>query len=233
MLVIAFIGLSIGFLGSFHCIGMCGPIALSLPIVHETKAKRILLIMLYNLGRATTYAVLGAMVGAVSNRFFLTGYQQVLSIALGSTILLILIVGRFINLEATVFKGFHLRVQNLLASYLHGQKSTAHFYIIGVVNGLLPCGLVYMGVAAAAATGSVVNGAWLMFAFGLGTLPLMFSLMVLGRAIPVAVKQQLHKALPYCIALMACLLILRGMNLSIPFVSPMMNHSPSGTISCY
>jgi sulfite exporter TauE/SafE len=233
MLAIALIGLSIGFLGSFHCIGMCGPIALSLPIMHHSKAKRLMLIMLYNLGRATTYATLGAMVGAVSNRFFLTGYQQVLSIVLGIAILLVLIAGRFINLEATVFKGFHIRVQTLLAKYLHGQKNTAHFYIIGIVNGLLPCGLVYMGIAAAAATGTVANAAWLMFAFGLGTLPLMFSLMIVGRAIPVMVKQQLRKALPYCVGIMACLLILRGMNLGIPFISPMMNHATSGAISCH
>jgi len=233
MLAIALIGLSIGFLGSFHCVGMCGPIALSLPIMHEAKAKRLLLILLYNLGRATTYAILGAMVGMVSNRFFLTGYQQVLSIALGCLILVVLLAGKFINLEATVFKGFHQHIQGLLAKYLHGQKSTAHFYVIGAVNGLLPCGLVYMGVAAAAATGTVANAAWLMFAFGLGTLPLMFSLMIVGRAIPVTVKQQLRKVLPYCIGLMACLLILRGMNLGIPFVSPIMNHAASGVVSCH
>ncbi len=233
MLAIALVGLSIGFLGSFHCVGMCGPIALSLPIMHETKSKRLLLIILYNLGRATTYATLGALVGAVSNRFFLTGYQQILSIVLGCTILVILVIGKFINLEATVFKGFHQRVQALLATYLHLPKSTAHFYLIGILNGLLPCGLVYMGVAAAAATGSIASGALVMFAFGLGTLPLMFSLMVLGRAIPVTVKQQLRKALPYCVGLMAGLLILRGMNLGIPFVSPMLNHAAAGTISCH
>lgn len=233
MLAIALIGLSIGFLGSFHCVGMCGPIALSLPIMHESKSKRLLLILLYNLGRATTYAALGALVGMVSNRFFLTGYQQVLSIVLGFLILLVLLLGKFINLEATVFKGFHRRVQGLLAKYLHAEKSTASFYVIGAVNGLLPCGLVYMGVAAAAATGNVMQAAWLMFAFGLGTLPLMFSLMIVGRAIPVTVKQQLRKALPYCVGLMACLLILRGMNLGIPFISPIMNHAVSGVVSCH
>lgn len=233
MLAIAFIGLGIGFLGSFHCVGMCGPIALSLPIMHESKAKRLLLILLYNLGRATTYAALGALVGMVSNRFFLTVYQQVLSIVLGCLILLVLLLGKFINLEATVFKGFHRRVQGLLAKYLHAEKSTVSFYVIGAINGLLPCGLVYMGIAAAAATGNVVHAAWLMFAFGLGTLPLMFSLMIVGRAIPVTVKQQLRKALPYCVGLMACLLILRGMNLGIPFISPIMNHATSGVISCH
>jgi sulfite exporter TauE/SafE len=233
MVAIALIGFSIGFLGSFHCVGMCGPIALSLPIMHETKAKRLLLIFLYNIGRATTYAGFGALVGMVSNRFFLTGYQQVLSIVLGCLILVVLIAGKFMNLETTIFKGFHLRVQGLLAKYLHGQKNTAHFYIIGAVNGLLPCGLLYMGIAAAAATGSILHATWLMFAFGLGTLPLMFSLMIVGRAIPITIKQQMRKALPYCVGLMACLLILRGMNLGIPFVSPIMHHAGSGVISCH
>ena len=179
-----------------------------------------------------TIYLIGALVGAVSNRFFLTCYQQILSIVLGSFILFILVVGKFINLEFTVFRGFYLRVQTLLAKYLHGQKSTTHFYCIGIVNGLLPCGIVYMGVAATGATGTVANGAWLMLAFGLGTLPLMFNLMIVERAIPVAVKQQLRKALPYCIGLTAYLLILRGMNLGIPFLSPELNHTARGIINC-
>ncbi len=233
MLAIFLIGLSIGFLGSFHCVGMCGPIALSLPIAQYNKSKRLWLISLYNIGRASTYALLGATVGSIGNRFFLTGYQQILSIVLGVTVLLILIIGKYVNLESYVFKGFHRRVQVLLAKYLYAPKSNINFYIIGIINGLLPCGLVYMGVAAAAATGGVANGAILMFAFGLGTLPLMVSLMILGRNIPVPIKQRMQKVLPYFIGFTACLLILRGMNLGIPFVSPVLNHHATGGISCY
>ncbi len=214
------IGISIGFLGSFHCVGMCGPIALSLPILHERRSKRLLLVALYNLGRASTYALLGAMFGFIGNRFFLTGYQQLFSIIIGSLILFILIGGRFLNLEKLFFKNFHQKVQLLLSKYLFGRKSSRHFYFIGMINGLLPCGLVYLAVASAASTGSVLTGAMLMFAFGLGTFPLMFSIMVLGRAISFNAKQHMRKAMPFFIGMTACLLILRGMNLGIPFVSP-------------
>lgn len=220
MFAILAIGISIGFLGSFHCVGMCGPIALSLPILHESKGKRLLLIALYNLGRASTYALLGGIFGFIGNQFFLTGYQQIFSIAIGIFILVILVGGRFVNMENIFFKGFHQKVQRLLSKYLFGKKSSQHFYFIGIINGLLPCGLVYLAVVSAASTGSVLNGVILMFAFGLGTFPLMFSIMVLGRAISFEAKNKMRKAMPFFIGITACLLILRGMNLGIPFVSP-------------
>jgi len=234
MFALLAIGLGIGFLGSFHCVGMCGPIALSLPILHESKGKRLLLIALYNLGRASTYALLGAMFGFIGNQFFLTGYQQIFSIAIGVFILIILIGGRFMNMENIFFKGFHQKVQLLLSKYLFGKKNSQHFYFIGIINGLLPCGLVYLAVASAASTGNALKGSILMFAFGLGTYPLMFSIMVLGRAISFEAKQYMRKAMPFFIGITACLLILRGMNLDIPFVSPAFEQAGNKiAVSCH
>lgn len=234
MLQLIAIGLSIGFLGSFHCIGMCGPIALSLPILHETKTKRLLLIALYNIGRASTYALMGILFGYVGNQFFLTGYQQKFSIVIGILILLILIGGKFINLEHIFFKKFHQKIQILLAKFLQAEKKSKHFFLIGVVNGLLPCGLVYLAIAYAAATGTVAKGAMLMFAFGLGTFPLMFSIMILGRAISFNARKQMKKMLPYFIAFTACMLILRGLNLGIPVISPAFEQvGGKAVVSCH
>jgi sulfite exporter TauE/SafE len=218
------IGFGIGFLSSFHCVGMCGPIALSLPILNETNNRRLLLVALYNIGRAITYAILGSIFGYIGNRFFLVGYQQIFSIGMGILILLVLIGGRFISLENLFFKKLHQKIQATLYKYLHGEKKDQHFLFIGMLNGLLPCGLVYLATASAAATASAVNGAALMFAFGLGTFPLMFSIMVLGRGISFNARRLMKKMLPFFVGLTACMLILRGMNLGIPFVSPAFEH---------
>ncbi len=220
MFAILAIGISIGFLGSFHCVGMCGPIALSLPILHESKGKRLWLIALYNLGRASTYALLGLLFGTIGNHFFLTGYQQIFSIAMGILVLSILLAGRFVHAEKYFFAGLHRKVQQFLSRILFGKKTASHFYLIGIANGLLPCGFVYLAIVSAASTGSAVGGAALMFAFGLGTMPLMFSIMVLGRAISFETRKYMKKMMPFFIGITACLLVLRGMNLGIPFISP-------------
>jgi sulfite exporter TauE/SafE len=234
MLAIIAIGLSIGFLGSFHCVGMCGPIALSLPILHENKGRRLLLIALYNLGRASTYALLGLLFGTIGNRFFLTGYQQFFSIAMGILVLTILAAGKVVNAEKYFFAGLHHKVQQLLKRFLFGKKNASHFYLIGIVNGLLPCGFVYLAIASAAAIGSATGGAMLMFAFGLGTMPLMFSIMVLGRAISFEIRKTMKKMMPFFIGITACLLVLRGMNLGIPFVSPAFeSNGKHPVISCH
>ena len=227
-------GLSIGFLGSFHCIGMCGPIALSLPIHNKPKAEKALVIFLYNLGRALTYAAFGAILGFISNRFFLVGYQQTVSVLAGALILLFLVLTYFFPNDSTVFGRFHTGVQNLLGKALYGKKNNFSYLTIGLLNGLLPCGLVYLAVATSLTTGSALNGAILMFFFGIGTFPLMISLLVLGNYISVSARKKVRKLVPYFIAFMAVLLILRGMNLGIPYISPALgNADRSGAVHCH
>lgn len=227
-------GLSIGFLGSFHCIGMCGPIALSLPVHDKPKAEKALVIVLYNLGRAFTYAAFGAALGFISNRFYLVGYQQTISIIAGALILLFLTLTYFFSNESTLFGKFYTGVQNLLGKALYGKKNTFSYLVIGLLNGLLPCGLVYLAVAAALTTGSALHGAMLMFFFGVGTFPLMMSLLVLGNYISVNARKKVRKLVPYFIAFMAVLLILRGMNLGIPYISPALDMAnKSEAIHCH
>lgn len=214
------IGLGIGLAGSFHCIGMCGPLALSLPLNNESRGGRILSISLYNLGRAVTYFLLGLIFGAIGNSLFLTGYQQAVSIAIGAVILMILIFGNKLSANIGFINRFHNKIKFLLARLLTQEKNVFSYFLIGIVNGLLPCGLVYLAIASAVATGSVLGGGLLMLSFGFGTIPLMFALMVAGRYVSLAVRQKMRRLVPVFVGVMACLMILRGLGLGIPYVSP-------------
>lgn len=215
--------ISLGFLGSFHCIGMCGPIALALPVNRTSTFSAVIGTLIYNLGRITTYAVLGLFFGLLGQGFVIAGWQSSLSIALGVLILVLLIFPR-------LFKGytnfgfvyqFVAKLKEQLRKLFH-VSSLPSLFSIGLLNGLLPCGLVYMGVAGAVATGDVIQGALFMAAFGLGTLPAMLVLSVAKGYIGVSVREKMRKAVPVFVAGMAILLILRGMNLGIPYLSPKM-----------
>ncbi|MBS1627176.1 MAG: sulfite exporter TauE/SafE family protein [Bacteroidetes bacterium] len=234
MFAIVLAGLAIGFIGSFHCIGMCGPIALSLPVNTQQSANKIVVIVLYNIGRAFTYALLGVLFGLIGNQFVLIGYQQILSVVLGCFILLVVLLNKTLNIERVFFKNLHIKVQNQLAYYLVRKNNAFNFFTIGLLNGLLPCGLVYLAITSAMATGSIINGALLMFAFGLGTSPLMFSIMVLHKAIGFNARRNVKKIMPLFIVLTACMLILRGMNLGIPFISPAFSQqNKTATLDCH
>lgn len=218
-------GLGIGLLGSFHCIGMCGPIALSLPIYAKSSIEKLLLIIVYNLGRASTYAALGALFGYIGNQFFLFGYQQIFSISLGVLLLLFLFLNKFFSAKLSFFDSLFVQIKTLLAHLLQSSQNTLSYFVIGAVNGLLPCGLVYLAIGSAMATGSLLGGASLMFMFGLGTFPLMISLMIFGRFISVSFRSKMHKLVPVFITLTALIIILRGMNLGIPYLSPQLHQT--------
>jgi len=234
MFAIILAGFTIGFIGSFHCIGMCGPIALSLPVNTQKASGKIATVVLYNLGRAATYAVLGAVFGLIGNQFVLIGYQQLFSIVLGALILIVVLLNKLLSIESRLLQSIHVSIQSKLARHLTKANSSFNYFIVGILNGLLPCGLVYLAITSAAATGSVADGSLLLFAFGLGTFPFMFSIMVLSRAISFNARRTVKKMMPVFIALTACMLMLRGMNLGIPFVSPAFHqHDKTATISCH
>jgi sulfite exporter TauE/SafE len=228
-----FAAISLGFLGSFHCIGMCGPIALALPVLNRSPLLKIISVLTYNFGRAFTYASLGLFFGLVGNGFAIFGLQQILSISLGSIILLTLILPKDILFRFSITKQTSRLFFNLRSrlSALFHKKNFSSLFAIGLLNGLLPCGLVYMAIAGAIATGSALKGAAFMAAFGLGTIPVMFSLSWFSNLITVKFRSGINKALPYFISAMAVLMILRGLNLGIPYLSPEFN-AKNKTMSC-
>ncbi len=225
-------GFSIGIVGSFHCIGMCGPIALALPVADTGKWNRLLYISLYNIGRVIAYSFLGILFGFLGKQFFIGGYQRFLTIALGVLILFFLFFSKYLDSNKMFVDSYTIFLKQFLGKLLRSKKHFYSYSLIGFFNGFLPCGLVYVAVAGAVATGSVIDSAIFMAAFGMGTFPIMFMVTVLGKYISLYWRNKMRKSVPILIAMMAVLLILRGLNLGIPYISPELKATPLGTHSC-
>ncbi len=210
--------LVLGLVGGLHCAGMCGPLALALPGRDRSGAAYVLGRLAYNLGRVVTYCGLGLIFGVVGKSFWMAGVQRWTSITLG----LLLIFGLFLSRKLALSKPVVLLVQRLKLAMggLLRRRSLVALGLLGLLNGLLPCGLVYVACAGAAATGGVVSGLEYMAVFGLGTVPVMFVISVSGKLMPTALRLRLVRVVPLSIILLAILLILRGMSLGIPYVSP-------------
>ncbi len=216
-----FTALVLGLLGSLHCVGMCGPIVLALPLNRQNKKSMTAGVALYHAGRLFTYAILGILSGFAGNAVQWATGQQALSIFAGSFILIVLglgLLGKKIPYPTFISKFLSLIRNNL--GLLFKQKKTGTLGLIGMLNGLLPCGLVYAGLAGAAATGNPIKGALFMIAFGIGTIPALAFLSILGNRISIKFRENLRKAVPIFVATMALLLVLRGLGLGIPYISP-------------
>ena len=214
--------LSIGFLGSFHCIGMCGPIALALPLPKSSNVTFILGRIIYNLGRVISYAVMGFIFGWLGQKISLWGFQQFLSIILGAAIVLYIFLPAKAKDSVLSFSPIQKVVTPLKTSIgkLFMQKSLPSFLLIGVLNGFLPCGFVYMGLAGAIAVANPVTGMLVMTFFGLGTFPAMFAASVFGKFINTNLRQKLRRLTPVFAILFALIFIFRGLSLGIPYLSP-------------
>lgn len=213
-----------GLAGSFHCIGMCGPLALALPVSHKNDLSRVTGGLLYNSGRIFSYSVLGLLFGSLGSFMFAAKWQSFLSITLGSLILIYLLFPK---------RWFHYSVKNSLSKpflflrqqlgKLFQEKKISSIFFIGVLNGYLPCGLVYLALASSVVAGNSLTGGMFMLFFGLGTLPMMFSVVFMGNYLSQSLRQKIRGSIPFLLFIMAVLLILRGMNLGIPFISPGIN----------
>lgn len=214
--------LSLGLLGSFHCVGMCGPIALALPVQNLSRADKFFSVLLYNLGRAFTYALFGLLFGLLGQGLFMGGFQQLVSVMLGTLILISVLYSYFFHkglFQWHALNAFVLHMKNSFGA-LFRQRSAGAMFLIGLLNGLLPCGLVYVAIAGAIASGHYAYGAAFMFVFGLGTLPMMLSLSLFGQFLQVKYRNLVRRSVPVFVSLMAVLMILRGLNLGIPYISP-------------
>lgn len=214
--------LTIGLVGSFHCVGMCGPIAVALPLKNHSHAAKVFGGLLYNLGRTLTYALLGLIFGLLGRGIQLAGFQQWTSIVLGIVMILGVIFpylfGQKINFT-NLFTGYAGRLVNNLRK-LFTNRSYRSLFGIGLLNGLLPCGLVYVAIAGAINTNQVLSGALFMALFGLGTIPLMLLVSMAGNTISSRLRAGMRKIVPYFVVLLGILFILRGLSLGIPYVSP-------------
>jgi len=210
-----------GLAGSLHCVGMCGPLALSLPVSHTNNLSRIAGGIVYNSGRILTYTVMGLILGTLGKLIILTEWQSKLSLALGIIILLYLLVPKK-YIHFTSGSGLNkpfLFVRQQLGKLFQSKKQSSLLFI-GILNGFLPCGLVYLALSSSAITANSFHGGMFMLFFGMGTFPLMFATVLLGNYLNQTIRLKINKAVPFLLFFMAVLLILRGMNLGIPFISP-------------
>lgn len=233
MLVSAFI---LGLLGSFHCIGMCGPIAFMLPIDRQHKFKGISQTLIYHLGRIFSYATIGAIFGLLGKGFYFFGMQQQLSIAVGLLMISVVLLPDFFrkySITKPLFR-FTSKVKSSLGASMK-RKDNPTFFTIGFLNGLLPCGLVYMAVFGALASSNILNGIIYMSLFGLGTIPLMTAVVFLGNYTQKINKQKIQKVIPFIVIVIGVVFVLRGLGLGIPYVSPepVMTHLVDASQSCH
>jgi sulfite exporter TauE/SafE len=226
--------ISLGLLGSFHCIGMCGPIALALPVHQYSPLKKYLGIFLYNLGRVMTYTFLGLLFGLLGQSFFLGGFQRVLSIGIGVLLLLSVILThtKWVNTNKFGFIYSFINSVKMQLGNLFNKKGLHFLFFIGLLNGLLPCGLVYLGIAGAIATGHYMKGAEFMFYFGIGTVPIMYAVAFLGHFITLKYRNYIRHTMPFVVSIMAMMLIIRGLNLGIPYLSPAFEKETNKVTCC-
>ena len=209
----------IGLFGSLHCVGMCGPLAFALQDKTESKWIMAFQKLTYNLGRAFTYAFLGLLIGLIGKQLWLAGLQQGISI-LSGVIIILVTLPRLLPLFNYQIP-FNNPIQNTINKLL--SKAISHksgHFLVGILNGFLPCGFVYLALATAVSTNSVLQSALFMFFFGLGTIPLMLTAMLGINFAKPTFRRQINKVLPVLTILLGCWFILRGLNLDIPYLSP-------------
>jgi sulfite exporter TauE/SafE len=220
----------LGLAGSFHCAGMCGPLVLAMPAAGGRLGAHVAGKIAYNAGRIATYSLLGLLAGLFGRMLGLPGVQRWVSLALGAAILLSLLALPLRQATTLIARPVHL-LKQALGKLLKAQSLPAQF-AFGALNGLLPCGLVYAASLAAAATGTALAGLQYMALFGLGTVPMMLGLALAGRLFHFRLQPHLHKLVPASLGVMATLLILRGLGLGIPYLSPNLDPANPAAATC-
>ena len=186
--------------------------------------------VVYNLGRIISYGFLGALLGAFGFGLKLAGLQQSISIAAGIIIILsaIFSLSFFSQLSLNPFK--YLRSKFI--AQLFQNKTYTSLLLIGILNGLLPCGFVYISLIASVATQSAFDGFMFMVFFGFGTFPMMLTISIIGQFLNFSIRAKLQKILPVLTITIGFLFILRGLNLGIPYLSPQITASQTEVKSC-
>ena len=214
--------LALGFASGFHCIGMCGPIALSMGLTKSQAINYYLQNLTYQFGRIVTYSFLGAIVGIVGKGFEMAGFQQYLTILVGVLLILMALFsfgGNDFASKIPFLTPILFKVKTNLGSLLQKADYKSRFFT-GILNGFLPCGMVYMALTASLAAGGIWQSATFMSLFGLGTLPFMFAVVLLGGLVSQAFRIKILKIIPLVMIVLGGLFVLRGLELGIPYISP-------------
>lgn len=234
-LIISAVGL--GFASGFHCIGMCGPIALSMGLTKKQATNYYLQNLTYQFGRIFTYTLLGGILGIIGEGFEMAGFQRYLTIGVGVLLIIMALFsfgGKDFASKIPFISKFLFKVKSNLGKLLQKADYRSRF-TTGILNGFLPCGMVYMALTASLASGGIWQGAFYMSLFGLGTLPFMFTVVLVGNLMSQTFRIKVLKVVPVVMIILGGLFIVRGLELGIPYVSPKkeaMKISPGHDINC-
>lgn len=225
-----------GILGSFHCVGMCGPIAFMLPVDRSHSFRKIIQIAVYHFGRLLAYSLIGLIFGLLGKGLYIFGMQQQLSVIIGVLMIVVVLIPTKTFYTYNFSKPLYVfisKVKIALGSALK-KKTADTFLTIGFLNGFLPCGLVYMAVFASLTMQNALEGSLYMILFGMGTIPLMTSAIYIAKFLNGKVKQRIQKAMPVFVVIIGILFILRGLSLGIPYISPVLEQDiVSSALNCH
>ena len=232
--------IALGFASGFHCIGMCGPIALSMGLTKKQAANFYLQNLTYQFGRIFTYSLLGGLLGIIGQGFEMAGFQKYLTVTAGVLLIIMAVFsfgGKDFASKIPFLSRFLYSVKMNLGKLLQKADYRSRF-TTGLLNGFLPCGMVYMALTASLAGGGIWQGALYMALFGLGTLPFMFAIVLAGNLMNQAFRVKVLKAVPVIMIILGGLFILRGLELGIPYVSPKAEamkiiKDPNGAVNCH
>ena len=223
----------LGVISNLHCLGMCGPIALAIPLNRSSKSGMFLGILQYHIGRVLVYGILGYLVGYIGMGIKLFGVLQAISIIAGIGIIIyawrkhLSFIKIPLNVPLSLSKG-HFVTMSLLSQsmgkIMHSE-SPLKLFLLGALNGLLPCGMVYTALITAVVLGTPLLSATSMLAFGLGTLPGLVAFSLFAQQLGNPMRSKINRYLPYLITVVGLLIVLRGMNLNIPYISPKVSFS--------
>jgi len=216
-----FAGLVVGMLGSLHCVGMCGPILLAMPFENHNKWIGSII---YHLGRILCYGLFGGLLALLGVTLRYSGVHEIISIGLGAFMILSLILFYFnISLFKVSFSNAWV-VQKMKKYWgeFFRSKSLLTLGIIGFLNGLLPCGFVYVALGSSLLFNNPVDSFLYMLFFGMGTVPLLLGINLFRNLILNRYRQKIQLFYPIGTFVMGTLLIIRGLALDIPYLSPVL-----------
>ena len=214
--------LILGLISSLHCIGMCGPIAMMLPVSRTNNTQKFMQVGIYHLGRLTAYGSLGLIFGFLGKGLFIAGMQQQLSIVVGILMIALVVIPERIFMQYNFSKPIYRAISKVKShiGFQFKRKSPDALFTIGFFNGLLPCGMVYAALFGAVAMQNPWLGTGYMVLFGVGTLPLMTLVVFAANKLSFQWRNKVQKVIPVMLVLVGMLFIVRGLGLDIPMISP-------------
>ncbi|MFK7059847.1 sulfite exporter TauE/SafE family protein [Flavobacterium oreochromis] len=212
----------LGLISSLHCVGMCGPIAMMLPVDRKNQTKKVIQIIIYNIGRIMSYILLGSFFGLLGRGLFLAGFQQKMSIIIGILMIVIVLVPEKVFAQYNFSKPVFImlsKVKTLLGQQFKN-KTYQSIFMIGLLNGFLPCGLVYVALFGAIAMQKISLSIVYMALYGIGTIPMMTMVVYISNLLTMPVRNKIQKIIPIAVIGVGVLFIFRGLGLDLPFLSP-------------